>query len=1029
MFALAALGAIFTGWRLSEGAVRVSFLTPYLQDSVLALPDGWSLAIGETYLDWDGRSGIMVIRTEDVGFINAASQKVLSVPSASFSIHGDALMAGKVEPKDLSTSGMRLVLTRGNDEEWRLGTGVIDEDIPDDNKGADRSVSELTADLFGTNGRESDSSGMLGRLDRFALLDSTVTVVDQPNNRIYQIDARELTLQGSIAGISVKADADVSTRDLTVPLSGSLIYRPDAQEVAGNVRFEPVQVTNVVAALDGPGALSGIDFPISGTVGFRVSIETGLNPLRVELEGGTGVFGLPGVLQDPLPVKQVKLTGVFDHSELALDIETLEYDGGDFKAAAEGRFQMTETGPAVALAISSERVPLLRVPAYWPVGRGVAVRDWLVRNIVGGTGLNVRARMNLTPDMWGLAEPPEEAFDVSFEFQGADVRLPEPFDRITEASGSLTVTGRDLAMSVLDARLGPLQVSEGEVGVADFNAGPAMLDATFRSSGTVSETIDAVLRGRIAQRVGDMTDLSSIEGQADVTTTVSVPLLADARLADAVFQADATLSDVMAVDQFGPLPVRARELALGIDIDGISLEGGAIFGSSEISLRLIERFSASAPISREIAFAGNVKFEDLKAAGLEALDEVSGTSDVEGVVFFSRSGATSGQVQADLEGIAIDPLDIPWSKELGTKGTLQSAFAAESDGALSLNGLKIQTDGLHLQGDVRFSAESRLLDVRLERLDIAGSELSIIARQSPNEAKWSVEVSGRRLDMRPWLAIDESQPDQRGALRDAAVRLAIEEVVTSDAVLINRFSGNLIMAEPFPTGDFTGLINGQAEVAGTANRDLSGWRFTLTSADGGSVLNSLGLGNAIKKGRMSVHGVSSDNETLSGLATIEDFTLTETPAFARLISLASFTGIGEALSGRGLSFSRAEVPFEYSDNRLDIRKGRMAGPSVGLTAEGYYQFDTDQLRFVGNLIPAYSISQVLGKIPLLGAILGGDQGLFGVTYVVEGPSASPEVSVNPLSALAPGILRRMFLQPVDEQEIETPKIEEVQIER
>ena len=52
-----------------------------------------------------------------------------------------------------------------------------------------------------------------------------------------------------------------------------------------------------------------------------------------------------------------------------------------------------------------------------------------------------------------------------------------------------------------------------------------------------------------------------------------------------------------------------------------------------------------------------------------------------------------------------------------------------------------------------------------------------------------------------------------------------------------------------------------------------------------------------------------------------------------------------------------------------------------------------------------------GSIPLLGALFGGrDEGLFGITYRLFGPLDDPQFSMNPISALAPGIFRKIFEQ-------------------
>jgi len=56
------------------------------------------------------------------------------------------------------------------------------------------------------------------------------------------------------------------------------------------------------------------------------------------------------------------------------------------------------------------------------------------------------------------------------------------------------------------------------------------------------------------------------------------------------------------------------------------------------------------------------------------------------------------------------------------------------------------------------------------------------------------------------------------------------------------------------------------------------------------------------------------------------------------------------------------------------------------------------------------INSLLGQIPILGTILTGEKGggIFAASYKVRGPVEKPEMSVNPLSALAPGFLRNLL---------------------
>ena len=52
----------------------------------------------------------------------------------------------------------------------------------------------------------------------------------------------------------------------------------------------------------------------------------------------------------------------------------------------------------------------------------------------------------------------------------------------------------------------------------------------------------------------------------------------------------------------------------------------------------------------------------------------------------------------------------------------------------------------------------------------------------------------------------------------------------------------------------------------------------------------------------------------------------------------------------------------------------------------------------------------IGRIPVIGDLLVGEEGsgIFAATYRLKGPLDDPDVSVNPLAALAPGFLRNLF---------------------
>jgi len=64
----------------------------------------------------------------------------------------------------------------------------------------------------------------------------------------------------------------------------------------------------------------------------------------------------------------------------------------------------------------------------------------------------------------------------------------------------------------------------------------------------------------------------------------------------------------------------------------------------------------------------------------------------------------------------------------------------------------------------------------------------------------------------------------------------------------------------------------------------------------------------------------------------------------------------------------------------------------------------------GTFVPMYGLNNMFGQVPVLGLFLGGgsNEGLIGVTYEIVGTPGQPVFRVNPISAMAPGVLRKIF---------------------
>jgi hypothetical protein len=177
----------------------------------------------------------------------------------------------------------------------------------------------------------------------------------------------------------------------------------------------------------------------------------------------------------------------------------------------------------------------------------------------------------------------------------------------------------------------------------------------------------------------------------------------------------------------------------------------------------------------------------------------------------------------------------------------------------------------------------------------------------------------------------------------------------------------------------------------------------LPDLDGGALL----MQGAFYDDGVAANGKPQD---IGGRLEMQSFRARKVPVLARLLSLGSFTGIADTLSGDGIAFDVAQFKFTVHDGTLRVKSGRFNGPALGLTTQGAYNARTREVDFGGTVVPAYGINSVLENIPLIGRVLTGrkGEGVFGFSYRVGGTSDDLSLLVNPVSILTPGILRRVF---------------------
>jgi hypothetical protein len=235
------------------------------------------------------------------------------------------------------------------------------------------------------------------------------------------------------------------------------------------------------------------------------------------------------------------------------------------------------------------------------------------------------------------------------------------------------------------------------------------------------------------------------------------------------------------------------------------------------------------------------------------------------------------------------------------------------------------------------------------------------------------------------------------------VTARLDRVILADGIALTGVTAALD-----PQGGLSGIVqgrvNGRAEVTGRIATGQGGRpRLEVTAPDAGAVLAAAGAFDEARGGELDLTLIPAGQGGIwDGRLSVDAIRVTAAPALAAVLNATSVVGLIDQLNGPGLSFSRIEAAFRLTPERLTLTEASAVGPSLGVSASGVFDLATGALDVQGVLSPLFAVNSI-GQV-----FTRAGEGLFGVTYRLQGTASAPQVSVNPLSILTPGAFREIF---------------------
>ncbi len=1066
---LALVGALALAARLANGPIYLEALHDKIALSLQERGgDRYTIELGPTYImhdSWGVGLGFRRLIVRD-----AAGRRVLSAPTGKIGLDPFALFLAQVKVRRLELDGLAMRLRVAEDgalsiavsgdvgaapialpssttsglespnlaaliragAEAMAGAGqaidrltLANAQFEIDNEATRRSVSfkdfNLTFDHSGDDAHAKISAtGPAGPWTveaRAAVGNAPTLAVQARDVSLADIEAFDkkpppLFAEGPIA---FKFDARLAPDETIQSLTGRFtvgagkvrLNNPDAlpflvDEASGRINWDDEQKRlriddlTILAGETHVNAVGWVSPPADAAGAWTGRLESKDTRFGPEWHGGT-----------PVVLDSFVADAHFLPSESRFVLDGLTARGPTVDAALKA--DIAPDGPGVSLKLGIEIKPSVTpdVMRLWPQFINPDVRDWCSHNLHGGQIQGPMLANWSAADLQAMDQKravPRESVHGSFSSRDVGVDLMPGLPMMVSGEGSGQFTGRDFTVSADHATmtLSPtrrIQADNLMFTVPDTTP-RAIVDAQARAhlTGTADALADLLGREPLRKQAGLQIDPATVKGQAEGDLVLDLKLGKTAKPDDTQFHATGALSN-LTLDKFiGDEKFEQASVTFEADRNTLKMAGdGQLFGAAtNIDVGRAAGDEGSATLMLTLDAAARAK------RGLN-FGWLTGPLPIKLKAPLSRASA---DVEIDLTPAGVDNPVPGVTKAAGKPGKAAFQVKPAPEGGASLTNIAVDFGTALARGSADAAADGSILEARLTQARIsAGDDFKVDIVNTLDVVK--ATVRGSTLDARPFIrSLTAGGSSSQTGGRDFDIDMKIASVIGANKQSINGLELNLSRRGG---EDRIALLRGRIGQGGVIASGAPGGSLRLASGDAGALMRFADLYSRMEGGNLDLTLTTSGDSSV-GKATVANFLLRDEPAFRRLVAAGQSQAPGAEVDPSAVRFQKMTMAFERSPGVLDITDAVIYNPNMGLTTEGRINFTRNEIDVSGTVVPAYSVNSVLNRIPLVGVLLGGGQneGVFGISYRLRGPLSGPQLTINPLSAIAPGILRKII---------------------
>ena len=622
--------------------------------------------------------------------------------------------------------------------------------------------------------------------------------------------------------------------------------------------------------------------------------------------------------------------------------------------------------------------------------------------------------------------------------EGGTLLYLNTMPKVTDIYGLAHFSEHNIRIDVDKAISNDVVLNKGYVDLYDLNKEDNFLKLELNGMGAISDILKLIDHEPLKYPSSLGLNPNSIKGSAIADLGLDFELRQDLAPQDVKVNVKALLRDVVINDLIKDKSIEAKTLDFSLNNEQMNINGVANINGLPISLVWDENFVSQDYQRRyQIGFNFDDNFKKDLGINIAALNEpyIKGSIPAKAVITTYADGRTVIDAHGNLRQTSIDYSFLGFKKDANITGEVTAQINLSDNKISSIPNFALSKPEFRLNGNIELDKQGKVSVINIG--NIKGPKTNAAAKISftykPIELV-KVIVSGSSYDLSDFFAKDkkdnssmvkvasspkDSDDNMWDNVPNTDINIAVDNLWTNANVAVSNFAGTAKILNKIGVDDMhiVGNFKSKVQKGKTSpylkldynKRPNNEYLLNIDSNDAGSALKFLHLYDYVNGGRLNISARRDANKKFIGHIKARDFNVVKTNIFTKLLTLASFSGILDMLSGEGIAFTHFDAPFEYNNSELTLKEAKAFGSVIGVSANGKYHSEYETLDFKGMIAPAYGLNSFLGKIPLVGTILSGKDGtVFAANYSISGNVSDPSVSINPLSALSPNSLKDLW---------------------